>query len=879
MSNNFIEASIKKIQEASENNKLIVFVGAGVSANSGMPTWSELIEDMAGELGGFDSEKPQDLYLKIPQYYFNERGEKEYFDKLNEVFFQKKYKPNFIHKEIFKLKPSHIITTNYDTLLEESAISEGQFYHTVKQDLDLAYNTLNKTIIKMHGDFENRNIVLKEDDYLNYSFNFTLIENYIKSLIATNTVLFIGYSVNDANFNLIFQWVKSILKNHFQPAYLIESSKQYLRMEHEYYKNRGINILYYDEISHLKENKVFDESNWRGNRLYDVISHFSNYDKANRKNDLQIIYERLIYFEKMNFIMPDQILQNQKWGAVIYNINGNRTLDILEENNILYRVFSESDKYTDDWRFKSILSIFEKSNIRGISIEGKVIFELKNEKYYLTNLENSIIENDSFLNPLNVDNFTESNEEDYFLMLKKASRYVENECFLEAFKYYKIISSKSFQDKEYLIYYISEFNRKHVGKYALHHINSNQREELKSEIDELDLNDVFYKLPVRERKGLKFLTDIHNFNFIYKVQNSLNKQLNQIKGTKRTVERGGFSINNSLNKNFTITKNLWLFLNANYLCLDKYLEVQSVYFNFIEGVFASYSTNSEAARRNSLGISVRKIEMLSLFEVYIIITKLKTSELENTLLDYNIKEIDITEEAYQYIIKVLEKMVENILNQINIKKSELYICNLLTLLSKVKLNSNQANDVATKIISLIKEKKFFMYLKYINKYIVSVANKNLITQDVILDYLENYLKIYQHNRKIIDIDSSGFYENLALIYKDNDKFPIDNQELSNCIGTACEYYEKNDKDSLNEILLHIIIPIFKKMKEKHRKKVIHLSQKILNDIKKKEKTENNNTKSLQSIDIKFYYCAVMNGIISSDKSINKRGSKSNVGVR
>ncbi len=48
---------------------------------------------------------------------------KEYFEKLNEVFLTKKYKPNPIHNEIFKVKPTHIVTTNYDTLLEEARIA------------------------------------------------------------------------------------------------------------------------------------------------------------------------------------------------------------------------------------------------------------------------------------------------------------------------------------------------------------------------------------------------------------------------------------------------------------------------------------------------------------------------------------------------------------------------------------------------------------------------------------------------------------------------------------------------------------------------------------------------------------------------------------
>lgn len=82
------------------------------------------------------------------------------------------------------------------------------FYDVVAKDTDLPYTPNNKMIIKMHGDFKNRNIVFKEDDYLSYSNNFKLIENYIKSLFSTNVVLFVGYSLGDTNVQLIFQWIK-----------------------------------------------------------------------------------------------------------------------------------------------------------------------------------------------------------------------------------------------------------------------------------------------------------------------------------------------------------------------------------------------------------------------------------------------------------------------------------------------------------------------------------------------------------------------------------------------------------------------------------------------------------------------------------------------
>ena len=43
--------AIKEIQKAQEDDRLVVFVGAGVSKNSGVPAWWDLIKKFADELG------------------------------------------------------------------------------------------------------------------------------------------------------------------------------------------------------------------------------------------------------------------------------------------------------------------------------------------------------------------------------------------------------------------------------------------------------------------------------------------------------------------------------------------------------------------------------------------------------------------------------------------------------------------------------------------------------------------------------------------------------------------------------------------------------------------------------------------------------------
>ena len=54
--------AIKEIQKAQEDDRLVIFVGAGVSKNSGVPAWWDLIKKFADELEHFD-------YLSSEQCY------------------------------------------------------------------------------------------------------------------------------------------------------------------------------------------------------------------------------------------------------------------------------------------------------------------------------------------------------------------------------------------------------------------------------------------------------------------------------------------------------------------------------------------------------------------------------------------------------------------------------------------------------------------------------------------------------------------------------------------------------------------------------------------------------------------------------------------
>ena len=288
--NHYIEAK-KIITEARKDGQLVIFVGAGASISSGMPTWSQAIREIASHLGIDDKELN---FLRIPQYYFNARGKKEYTQLMRKIFryadFLQKHE---IHDRIIEFNTHTIITTNYDSLIEKAAEDNSEIICVVSKDADLPYRKAGKELLKIHGDFENDNFVLKEDDYLSYSRNFRLIENYVKSIIGTKVVLFVGYSFNDPDIKQIFSWSKDILHGDFQRAYLIESGKEYDSNEADYYENFGINVLY----ASLQLKKNFKENDLTLN-LLNMLNWLLEEEKPAKLDEL---YDNLKLFKSMGF--------------------------------------------------------------------------------------------------------------------------------------------------------------------------------------------------------------------------------------------------------------------------------------------------------------------------------------------------------------------------------------------------------------------------------------------------------------------------------------------------------------------------------------------------------------------------------------------------
>ncbi len=245
-----IKRSLKYIRKAHNENCLSIFAGAGISASSGLPSWKKLIDALKKKLYG-NTEKDED-YLILAEKFFNRFGKEHYYQKIRKELKMRDgddVEPN-LHLEIVKLNLKNLITTNWDDLFEKAFDKEKIFSNIIKTDEDIKNSGGFSKLIKMHGSLDKENIVFCEKDYLEYSQNFPLIENYVKGIFSTDTVVLVGYSLGDQNVKQIISWVNFHLNktqqksNRTKTIYFIKTSAMFDPIEFEFYEKKNIHVLY-----------------------------------------------------------------------------------------------------------------------------------------------------------------------------------------------------------------------------------------------------------------------------------------------------------------------------------------------------------------------------------------------------------------------------------------------------------------------------------------------------------------------------------------------------------------------------------------------------------------------------------------------------------
>lgn len=679
-----LDDKIKYIKKARDEDKLIIFVGAGISKNSNLPDWEQLIKVFVDKLNYPISEGNKlssDEYLKIPQYYYNIYGNEEYKKVIKEELDVER-QPNDIHELIFKLNPKHIITTNYDRLLEYTVVEQRMLFDVITKDKDLLDSKKSKYIIKMHGDIkELDNIVLKENDYLNYSQNHILIETYIKSLLVDNTFLFIGYSLNDYNLKQIISWVDYLAKGYNdindRPKNFIiqEVSEAYSGFIGNYYEKSNIFIINPKDIDKEYLNNVSNNlSNEYGQRLYGALKYIEAYPN----NIVDKLYYAGINLEKLRRISIQDLFRVYRFKYA--ELIGGTTLSFSHIDEKEYIVIKDII-YEKSEKEKFVKSILIKSGICYVSIN----INDKQEDYNLLENYNEVM-----------DEFTELSE------LELRCNYIEIDK--------KISSIKNKNTKAFYLFKLQEFEK---ARECL--------EELKESILNNDIyNLLLFKFNLGLLNNLMFYNDKGNYNdfrYIYDniakknmyEINYLNDIFNNNKDQRLQLSRlksdhirkylkldnsiqFGCDIKLDLYKMMTIVYDYYFYIRENGVYLDYYNDMDKFFETYIEATISTYSPKTQRVRTNTVFPDYNKYNsyIFNRYDLDIIIKHSSYEKIKELLSKYEVKEIEY--EIDIYIVEILKNLCEYIKSKPNRFNIE-YLKKFVLLLTVINLRKEDVNKV------------------------------------------------------------------------------------------------------------------------------------------------------------------------------------------
>jgi len=746
---------INIIQQAISNNKLALFVGSGVSINSKIPSWSNLIKELAKELKIKKNHKfSLDETMKIPQLYFNEFSEVQYNEKVKSVLNCDNAKPNFIHDLLFELNPQYIITTNYDSLIEDASKEKKEFFSVIKQDADFPDSDNNKMIIKMHGDIETGNFVLKEDDYIRYSQDFILTETFIKGLFSTHVVLFIGYSISDPNVKQIFSWVNDVLGNKKPSAFLINiddncEKKESLEIqipkeiENDYFKEKGIFKLdysYYKNYMEKYRNKSLFK-NKEADCLYDFLCFIKNY--KDKTDIVDYFYKMISFLKPFNCIRPEDIitifLSNQikceylSYGNCLFSSNNDfkeliSALKTLKRYPRNVKIFLEILKKADI----EIISYNNNANIK--RKKKSIVFDIPN----LTNQKESNIFSLSEFDYINMLKGLE-NSKNILGVFQKAYIFFEIGKYIESYQELEQISYDSNNSNNYILYSIAEINklllRKQLSLKMIFSDSKKKTEEDKTiesileKTNKTDIHKLVDKI-LPEQYRLIF-SPIIDFSYFSNVFISLSERDSQLQNLYDNLPdtfdcHDYIHLNNLFSKFYNFLQLNFLFFNTkDKIGIDL---IKNIIYLYVDASLKSYCT------KNEIVYSPKKYFNYD-NDIFIMIKHLKADELLQLFNKYNIKKLKLSEENIyeeQTNKKKIFSSFDNITNSIveigtNGNQFLDYYNNSLLILSRINITKKEFSKIIESYIKISVEPK---YLKEFLKHIYNENPKVIIVKAI-----------------------------------------------------------------------------------------------------------------------------------------------------
>ena len=706
-------ADIKNIRTAIDTNKLVVIAGAGISVDAGVPNWNSLINHLRSEIEVPINEHDS---LKIAQMYFNDRQQKEFIDKVRTVLNHKKVKYNEIHEELLQLNPEHILTTNFDDLLEQVIKKRSLPFSIVTKDKEFPYALNTKLLVKIHGDLDNTDIVLTEDDFLNYSLNHPLIEAFIKSVFASKIILFIGYSFSDIDLKMTIQTVRSILGGHFQNAYLLTVDEMH-DAQREYLKHKGVNVVsYFDVIDDERRNYIDEYLNGKnalnevyfkqgenlskqGQNLLNFLRFISVYDKFNEplvdSHLIDQIHLSLGRFSEFNSLPPDFVANLFPFNVSKEYVHNYHYFSMLTGNKNLFELF-----YSQVNTVKGNLKYSPPENLGSESLENyekklqEIIIKLNSSLIF--KLQTYADRPDSLGNKGWSDRYKDISgianeaqtalidryyELDFAGIVSEAlNQKIEETTNIQtdldlAFIHYKIgdfrgsynlfeeIANKAWQTGKYFTYYIAKKNAKTlrnlVDLFATE-LKDNHKKILIRNIDDIDLDKLLFQVPYMGELEYRLLKSIRNDDILIKAKLEIDEVFDKILDLHHRYKQKTFIFSGPYYYKVIYLElhKMISFYSYNGVVSDAFRDFQSICQKGINALLICFAIHNDYNERLK--------EFNELFFV-VLVNYCNAHDVKETIEKYQIEEFVFEEKAVNRIIRSANNFLKSFISESTVK--------------------------------------------------------------------------------------------------------------------------------------------------------------------------------------------------------------------